>query len=93
MADRTVPVATAANEMIAGMVAGLLTDEGIRCATKNVGAAVGYGAPVFDPHQIIVLEADAPRAAGVLAEYAGPELTLLVAPPRALDDAAPEPQP
>ena len=87
--ERIVAIATAANEMVAGMVAGLLADEGVRCMTKNVGVGIAYATPALDPHQILVMESDVPRAAELLAPYRGPELTLLVeAPETAWDEGA-----
>jgi hypothetical protein len=88
MADRVVAVARAANELTAGMLAGLLADNGIRCGTKNVGAGLAYATPALDPHEILVLESEVQRAAAILAPYAGNDLTLLVPAPPIDDEAA-----
>ena len=89
LAERAIAVARAANEIVAGMVAGLLEDEGLHCMTKNVGAGLAYAAPGLDPHQILVMESEASRAAAILSPFTGPELTLLVAAPHDLPEGNP----
>lgn len=62
-------VAVAENPMTAELLAGMLSEAGIRCMVKDVGPAPAFlGAGALASYEIFVLEGDAGAAAAVLSD-------------------------
>jgi hypothetical protein len=65
-----VHIATAPNEAIANMWAGILEEDGIRCLLKGGGLqAAMYASPLSVPYEIYVLESEADTASEILAPF------------------------
>ena len=66
---KIVPVATAENQMAADMLIGILKMHNIPCMARAGGMGIAYLGPALQPHDILVLEGDLPRAEEVLKAF------------------------
>ncbi len=66
--DRIVQVAEAPNEIIAGLWASVLRDEGIDVMVKSEGPGMAYFSTMGNSHAIYVLEANYESARTILDE-------------------------
>jgi hypothetical protein len=66
--DRIVIAAEAPNEIIAGLWASVLRDEGIPVMVKSTGPGMAYFSSMGNQHNIYVLEAQADEARQIIAE-------------------------
>lgn len=65
-----VHIATAPNEIVANMWAGILEEDGMRCLLKGGGLqAAMYASPLSVPYEIYVLESEAANATEILAPF------------------------
>ncbi len=70
---KIVPVATVDNQMIADMVVGILKMHHIPCMARAGGMGIAYLGPALQPHDILILENDRPRAEEVLKAFSDDE--------------------
>jgi hypothetical protein len=66
--DRIVVAAEAPNEIIAGLWASVLRDEGIPVMVKSTGPGMAYFSNMGNMHIIYVMEAQAEEAREIIAE-------------------------
>ena len=66
--DRIVVAAEAPNEIIAGLWASVLRDEGFKVMVKSSGPGVAYFSTMGNQHSIYVLEQYADEARQIIAE-------------------------
>lgn len=66
--DRIVVAAEAPNEIIAGLWASVLRDEGIQVMVKSAGPGMAYFSNMGNQHSIYVLEAHAEEARQIIQE-------------------------
>ena len=70
---KIVPVATVENQMIADMLIGILKMHHIPCMARAGGMGIAWLGPALQPHDILVLEEDRPRAEEVLKAFSDDE--------------------
>lgn len=70
---KIVPVATVENQMIADMVIGILKMHQIPCMARAGGMGMAWLGPALQPHDILVLDDDRPRAEEVLKAFSDDE--------------------
>jgi hypothetical protein len=66
--DRIVEIAEAPNEIIAGLWASVLRDEGFKVMVKSRGPGMAYFSTLGNQHSIYVMESDAEEARQIIAE-------------------------
>jgi hypothetical protein len=66
--DRIVVAAEAPNEIIAGLWASVLRDEGIQVMVKSSGPGMAYFSTLGNQHSIYVLEANLEEARQIIEE-------------------------
>ena len=68
--EEIVHIATAPNEMVANMWAGILEENGIRCMLKGMGLQASmYASPLAVPYEIYVLKSEAEKAKEILEPF------------------------
>lgn len=70
---KIVPVVTVDNQMVADMVIGILKMHHIPCMARAGGMGMAWLGPALQPHDILVLEDDRPRAEEVLKAFSDDE--------------------
>ena len=68
-----VPVATGDHQMVADMALGILTMHHIPCMARAGGMGMAWLGPALQPHDILVLEDDRPRAEEILKAFSDDE--------------------
>lgn len=75
---KIIPIVTVDNQMAADMVVGILRMHHIPCMARAGGMGMAYLGPALQPHDILVLEDDRPRAEEILKAFSDDEdVTLL----------------
>jgi putative signal transducing protein len=70
---KIVPVVTVDNQMVADMALGILKMHHIPCMARAGGMGMAYLGPALQPHDILVLEDDLPRAEEILKAFSDDE--------------------
>ena len=70
---KIIPLVTVDNQMIADMVIGILKMHHIPCMARAGGMGMAWLGPALQPHDILVLEDDRPRAEEVLKAFSDDE--------------------
>ena len=70
---KIVPVATVDNQMVADMALGILKMHHIPCMARAGGMGMAWLGPALQPHDILVLEDDRPRAEEILKAFSDDE--------------------
>jgi hypothetical protein len=70
---KIIPLVTVDNQMIADMVIGILKMYHIPCMARAGGMGMAWLGPALQPHDILVLEDDRPRAEEVLKAFSDDE--------------------
>ncbi|MHB8644788.1 MAG: putative signal transducing protein [Thermomicrobiales bacterium] len=70
---KIVPIATVDNQMVADMAIGILKMHHIPCMARAGGLGMVWLGPALQPHDILVLEDDRPRAEEILKAFSDDE--------------------
>ena len=70
---KIVPVATVDNQMVADMALGIQKMHHIPCMARAGGMGMAWLGPALQPHDILVLEDDRPRAEEILKAFSDDE--------------------